>query len=124
MEEVKRTFKPEFLNRIDDIIVFRPLTRDNLQKIVELEMNDVRKRMSEQGYFIELTPEAKEFLIDKGFDPILGARPLRRTIQRYVEDPLAEEIIAAKFKVGDTIKIVLHENHLQFEVAGEKQVMK
>ncbi|MCM8793665.1 MAG: ATP-dependent Clp protease ATP-binding subunit, partial [Candidatus Omnitrophica bacterium] len=124
MEEVKRTFKPEFLNRIDDIIVFRPLTRENLQKIVELEINEVRKRMSEQGYFIELTSEAKEFLIDKGFDPVLGARPLRRTIQRYVEDPLAEEIIAGKFKVGDTIKIVFQENHLEFEIAGEKQIMK
>lgn len=124
LEEVKKTFKPEFINRIDDIIVFRPLTREDLQKIVELEMGEVRKRLGEQGYFIELTAEAKEFLIDKGFDPILGARPLRRTIQRYVEDPLAEEIIAGKFKVGDTIRIVLQEHHLGFEASREKQVLR
>ena len=124
MEEVKRTFKPEFLNRIDEIIVFHPLTREDLQKIVEIEINEVRKRLVEQGYFLELTPEAKEFLIDKGFDPILGARPLRRAIQRYVEDPLAEEIIAGKFKTGETIKIVLRDNHLNFESVGEKQTVK
>ncbi len=124
LEETKRTFKPEFLNRIDDIIVFRPLTREELYKIVDLELSDVRKRLSEQGYFIELTDEAKEFLVVKGFDPIFGARPLRRTIQRYLEDPLAEEIIASKFKVGDTIRVTFKVDHLGFEVPREKEALK
>jgi len=121
LEEVKRIFKPEFLNRIDDSIVFRPLTREDLYKILDLEVAGVRKRVGEQGYFIELTREAGEFLIEKGFDPIFGARPLRRTIQRYLEDSLAEEIIAAKFKAGDTIRVVLRVDHLGFEVPREKE---
>jgi ATP-dependent Clp protease ATP-binding subunit ClpC len=105
MEEVKKTFKPEFLNRVDDIIVFRPLKKEHLYEIVEIEVNEVKKRVKEQGLELELTPEAKEFLIEKGFDPVFGARPLKRTIQRYIEDPLAEEVIAGKFKEGDVILI-------------------
>jgi ATP-dependent Clp protease ATP-binding subunit ClpC len=124
MEEVKRTFKPEFINRIDDIIVFHPLTKEDLYKILDLEMENVKKRLKEQNYHIELTLEAKEFLISKGFDPIFGARPLRRTIQRYIEDSLSEEIIASKFKEGDVIKIALINDHLEFEVSREGEVLK
>ncbi|MDD5043987.1 MAG: ATP-dependent Clp protease ATP-binding subunit [Candidatus Omnitrophica bacterium] len=115
LEEVKRTFKPEFLNRIDDIIVFRPLDKEHLTKIVEIELSYVASRLKEQGISLEVTDEAKQFLIDKGFDPVFGARPLKRTIQRYVEDPLSEEIISRKFKEGSAIKISVKNAALVFE---------
>jgi len=115
LEEVKRTFKPEFLNRIDDIIVFRPLAREDLGRIVDLEISFVAERLKEQGISLEVTPEAKEFLIDKGFDPVFGARPLKRTIQRFVEDPLASEIISKKFKEGSLVKVIRRNEELIFE---------
>jgi ATP-dependent Clp protease ATP-binding subunit ClpC len=105
LEEVKKTFKPEFLNRVDDIIVFKPLKKEELGKIVDIEIGYVRERLQEQGINIELTSQAKEFLIEKGFDPVFGARPLKRTIQRYIEDLLAEEFIAGKFKEKDIILV-------------------
>ncbi len=105
LEEVKKTFKPEFLNRVDDIIVFRSLEKKHLFEIVDIEVDEVRNRVKEQGLNLELTPEAKEFLVEKGFDPIFGARPLKRTIQRYIEDPLAEEVISGKFKSGAVILV-------------------
>ena len=105
LDEVKKTFKPEFLNRVDDIIVFRSLTRENLTGIVELEIGAVKKRLADKGIKIELTDKAKEFIIEKGFNPIFGARPLKRTIQRFLEDPLAEDIISGKFKKGKVIKV-------------------
>ena len=115
LEEVKRTFKPEFLNRIDDIIVFRPLLREDLEKIVDIELGFVSERLKEQKILLELTKEAKEFLIEKGFDPIFGARPLKRTIQRYLEDPLAQEIISQKFKEGSIVKVKRRNEELIFE---------
>ncbi len=105
LEEVKRTFKPEFLNRIDDVIVFRPLEKNDLYKIVEIEIGEVQGRLSEQHVTLALDQEAKDFLIEKGFDPVFGARPLKRTIQRYIEDPLAEEIIGGRIKEGGTVRI-------------------
>jgi len=115
LEEVKKTFKPEFLNRIDDIIVFKSLTRENLQQIVQLETNEVAKRLKEQEIQIELVPEAFDLLIEKGFDPVFGARPLKRTIQRFLEDPLAEEIISGRFKEGSKIKVLRKNDTLVFE---------
>ncbi|MFA5038374.1 MAG: ATP-dependent Clp protease ATP-binding subunit [Candidatus Omnitrophota bacterium] len=105
LEEVKKTFKPEFLNRIDDVIVFRPLEKIDLMKIVEIETSEVQSRLREQNVSLMLTQEAKEFLMEKGFDPVFGARPLKRTIQRYIEDPLAEEIIGGRIKEGSTVYI-------------------
>jgi len=114
--EVKKAFKPEFLNRIDDIIVFRSLTRDHLYKIVALEINRVVARLKDRGMEITLTPEALEFLIEKGYDPLYGARPLKRVIQRYIEDTLSEEIIAGHFKEGSKINVVRRsEEALAFE---------
>ncbi len=117
LEEVKKTFKPEFLNRVDEIIVFKPLEKEHLAKIVDIEFSEVQKRVKEQGLDLELSPEAKEFLIEKGFDPVFGARPLKRTIQRFVEDPLAEEVIAGTFKPGDVVVVKKRENkeELYFE---------
>jgi len=105
LEEVKKTFKPEFLNRIDDVIVFRPLERHDLSHIIEIEMGEVQGRLAERRVTLELDQSAKDFLIDKGFDPVFGARPLKRTIQRYVEDPLAEELIAGRAKENVKINV-------------------
>ena len=124
LEEVKKTFKPEFLNRLDETTVFRPLDKKALQKIVELEIDYLNKRIVDQGFKVELTPKAKEFFIDKGFDPVFGARPLKRVIQRFLEDPLAEDIIKGTFserlkdkKAGEpiTIKITRKGEILKFE---------
>ena len=115
MEEVKKTFKPEFINRVDEVIVFKRLAREELQKIVEIEIAALQKRLSERNIEIHLDEKAKEFLINKGFDQQYGARPLRRTIQRYVEDPIAEELISKKIRPNDSVQItVKDEDHLAF----------
>lgn len=114
MDEVKRTFKPEFLNRIDDIHVFRPLTKKDLEQIVDIEVGELQKRLSEQDITLELAKEAKELIIEKGFNPVFGARPLKRTIQRYLEDPLSEEIISKKFKAARKVKVVRKNEELVF----------
>ena len=114
LDEVRRTFKPEFLNRIDDINVFHPLTKKDLCKIVEIEVGEVQKRLAEQEVTLELTSEAKELLIEKGFNPVFGARPLKRTIQRYLEDPLSEEIIGKKFKKNKKISVTRKNEELVF----------
>jgi ATP-dependent Clp protease ATP-binding subunit ClpC len=105
---LKRTFSPEFLNRIDDVTIFNSLEKDSLFKIIDIALKDVTKRIKDLGFEIKLTEEAKEFLSDKGYDPQFGARPLHRAIQKYVEDPLAEEILRAKAKEGDTFIIELN----------------
>jgi len=115
LEEVKKVFKPEFLNRIDDIIVFKSLTRENLVKIVDLEVSRVADRLKEKNIKIDLTQEARDFLIEKGFDQVYGARPLKRTIQRYLEDPLAEQIISGSFKENSNIKVLRRDDTLMFE---------
>ncbi|MFH0763312.1 MAG: ATP-dependent Clp protease ATP-binding subunit [Candidatus Omnitrophota bacterium] len=114
LDEVKRTFKPEFLNRIDDIIVFRQLVKEDLEKIIDIEIGYVIERLKEQRITLEVTEEAKGFLIEKGFDPVFGARPLKRTIQRFVEDPLASEIISKRFKEGSHIKVLRKNQELVF----------
>jgi ATP-dependent Clp protease ATP-binding subunit ClpC len=115
LEEVKHTFKPEFLNRIDDIIVFRPLSREDLVKIIEIEVGFVTDRLKEHNIILEVSAEAKDLLIEKGFDPVFGARPLKRTIQRFLEDPLAQEIISKKFKDGSMVKVLRKNQELVFE---------
>jgi len=115
LEEVKKVFKPEFLNRIDDIIVFKSLSKENLQQIVDIEIREVAQRLKEKDITIALDKEAVNFLIEKGFDPVFGARPLKRTIQRYLEDPLSEEIIAGRFKEGSQIKVSTRNDTLVFE---------
>ncbi len=112
--EVKKAFKPEFLNRIDDIIVFRPLAREHLQEIIKLEVERVVERLKGRGIEIQLSPEAMEFLMEKGYDPVYGARPLKRTIQRYIEDTLSEEIIAGRFKEGSKVSVVRKDDALVF----------
>ena len=112
--ETKKIFKPEFLNRLDDQIVFHSLTREDLSKIVSLEVAKVAARVREKGVEIELTPEASAFLIEKGYEPVYGARPLRRAIERYLEDPIAEEVIRGKIKSGDRVKVSADKENLTF----------
>src|SRR4051812_17686373 len=119
MKEIERYFRPEFIGRLDDVIVFRPLGREHLEKIVELELNKVTKRLVDHGLKIDLTTEAKEFLIEKGTNNDFGARPLRRAIEQHVEDPLSEEILRGSFKGKDLIRITVtgegEAKHLFFE---------
>jgi ATP-dependent Clp protease ATP-binding subunit ClpC len=115
-KEVERHFRPEFLNRVDDTIVFKPLTRDDLTTIVDYELSKVFKRLTEHGLKLELTPATKEFLIEKGYNPEFGARPLRRAIEHYIEDPLSEAMLAGQFHGKGLIRIdVQDEEHLKFE---------
>jgi ATP-dependent Clp protease ATP-binding subunit ClpC len=120
MKELERYMRPEFVGRLDDVIVFRPLSRQNMELIVEFELRKVTKRLVDHGLKIELTTEAKEFLVDKGTNADFGARPLRRAIEQHVEDPLSEEILRGNFKGKDMIRITLKtedsgDKHLYFE---------
>ncbi len=115
-KEVEHHFRPEFLNRVDDVIVFKSLSRDDLKTIVDYELAKVFKRLTEHGLKLELTGSAKEFLIDKGYNPEFGARPLRRAIEHYLEDPLSEAVLRGEFKDKNLIKIdVQDEEHLKLE---------
>ena len=119
-KEVDRHFRPEFLNRLDDVIVFHALTKDDLTTIVEYELNKVFKRLTKQGYRLDVATGAKDFLIEKGYSSEFGARPLRRAIERYIEDPLSENILRGQFKGKNVIKIdVQDEEHLKFEGLSE-----
>jgi ATP-dependent Clp protease ATP-binding subunit ClpC len=105
MGELKKVFRPELLNRIDEVIVFHKLTKDEIKTIVDLMMNRLREQMVEHEASIELTEEAKELLVEKGYDPAMGARPLRRAIQRFIEDPLADFVLGRSLKPGSTIVV-------------------
>jgi ATP-dependent Clp protease ATP-binding subunit ClpC len=119
IEESKRIFKPELLNRIDDIIVFRQLTRDDVMKILDLEVAKVKERLSNRHIELHLSATAREFLIGKGFDPMYGARPLRRAVERYLEDPLAEEILRGHINASETVEVSVANDKLTFgQLAG------
>jgi ATP-dependent Clp protease ATP-binding subunit ClpC len=115
--EIEKVFRPEFLNRVDDVIVFRHLTMDDLGKVVELELSKVRERLGEHGLALVLTEGAKKWLIKKGSNLDFGARPLRRSIENFVEDPLSEELLKGEFQSKDTVTINVK------EVAGKKQLV-
>ena len=102
---LKKTFAPEFLNRVDDVVIFDSLLKEHIFKIIDIELRKLFKRIDDLGYQIKLTDTAKEYIAEKGWDPSFGARPLKRAIQKYLEDPLAEEIIRTKIKAGDTLKV-------------------
>ena len=117
MKEIERYFRPEFINRLDDVIVFRPLNRDDLVTIVEYEINKLRTRVSEQGWVLDLDQPARDFLIEKGYNPDYGARPLRRAISTYMEDPLSEAMLTGEFQGKRRIKVshVAGEDKLTFQ---------
>ena len=114
-DEAKRVFRPEFLNRLDDVIVFRSLTKADMAKIIEIEVEKVCVRLKYKDIRIRLSDTAKSFLIEKGYDPALGARPLRRAVERYLEEPLAEELIRGAFKGNDVIEIAVGDGKLTFQ---------
>jgi ATP-dependent Clp protease ATP-binding subunit ClpC len=113
-EELKRHFRPEFLNRIDEVIVFHELSPAEVTEIVDLMMKRVVTQLESQGIGLELTPAAKEFLAKKGYDPTLGARPLRRAIQRLLEDPLSERILWKEFRAGETVVVDVEGDNIAF----------
>lgn len=120
--EVKRLFNPEFLNRLDELIYFRKLNKKEIVKIVDLLISEMSIRLLERNITLELTDGAKDFIAENGFDPILGARPLKRAIQKYVEDPLADEILNERFGDGSTVKVKMkNKNELGFYLVGKNK---
>jgi len=117
LEELKRTFRPEFLNRVDAMVVFRALTRDDILEITELMLRDVGERLREHELTMEVSDEARELLAERGYDPHLGARPLRRAIQTLVEDPLSEKLLAGEIQPGDTV-------HVERDEAGRELLIR
>jgi ATP-dependent Clp protease ATP-binding subunit ClpC len=106
MGDLKKLFRPEFLNRIDEVIVFHKLAKDEIHQIVELLLRRIRESMAERELSLNLSEDAKELLVEKGWDPSMGARPLRRAIQRYIEDPLADEVLkASDMQPGATVEV-------------------
>jgi len=114
-EEVQRKFRPEFVNRLDDVIVFKPLSRHDLMEIIDIELAQVRSRLGDRGIELELTDDAKEIIIGRDYTMEFGARPLRRNIERLLEDPLSEEILRGAFKHVRRVKVTVTEDHLHFE---------
>ncbi|HUS44961.1 MAG TPA: ATP-dependent Clp protease ATP-binding subunit [Phycisphaerae bacterium] len=121
MKEIERHFRPEFLNRVDDIIMFRNLTREDLKSIVDIESAKVHERLQTRGLELILTDEAKEFIINKGYDPDFGARPLRRAIENLIEDHLSEELLRGSYKGKDRITVSVKEEHLYFEASSHAE---
>jgi ATP-dependent Clp protease ATP-binding subunit ClpC len=118
---LKKAFAPEFLNRIDDVVVFNSLNKEHISLIIDIELEHLYKRITELGFSIKLTPEAKDFIADKGYDSNFGARPLKRAIQKYIEDNLAEEIIKAEMIAGDSIEMVLDKENNNLKAVITKQ---
>jgi ATP-dependent Clp protease ATP-binding subunit ClpC len=122
MEESKRYFKPEFLNRLDDLVVFHMLEKKDLDQIVDLEIDKLLKRLRDKDITLQLDSTARDLLVKKGYDPSYGARPMRRAVERYLEDPLAEALLRGDVKPGDTAKVSCPEGkeELIFEPVGAK----
>ena len=114
LDEAKKTFRPEFLNRLDDMIVFRSFTKPDLIQILDLEVNKVLERLRHKNLRLELDEKAKDFLVEKGYDPQYGARPMRRSVERFLEDPLAEEILKGNLHEGEPITVTAENDKLVF----------
>ncbi len=124
LEALKSTFRPEFLNRVDETIVFHDLGKSDILAIVDLMLQDVYKRLEEQDIRMTVSEEAKEKLVEEGYDPAFGARPLRRTIQRLVEDPLSEDLLSGRFRAGDTVKVDVTKDGLVLLKDGEAELVE
>ena len=116
MNDLRSHFRPEFLNRLDETILFKPLTKDNITGIIELIIKDLNKRLSDKELTVELSADARSFIVDNAYDPVYGARPLKRYIQKYVETLSAKLILADKASLGDTILITLNDGELAAEI--------
>jgi ATP-dependent Clp protease ATP-binding subunit ClpC len=121
---LKKTFAPEFLNRVDDVMIFNNLNRDDIHKIIDIELEILFSRIKALGYDLRLTKKAKDYIADKGFDSDYGARPLKRAIQKYIEDALAEEIINSNLKEGDAITMDLDDKKNELSIKIKKQKKK
>ncbi|HRP53486.1 MAG TPA: AAA family ATPase, partial [Fluviicola sp.] len=117
---LRKAFSPEFLNRIDDMIIFHSLSREDIHKIIDLELIKLFKRIEDLGYKASMSEKAKDFIVDKGYDEKFGARPLKRAIQKYIEDPLAEEIIKSNLTEGDSIVLDIDENASSLKISIDK----
>ena len=118
MTEVRKTFRPEFINRLDGIIVFHELDEEQIRSIVDLMIRDLQKRLEDRKINIELTDAAKAWLAKTGFDPVYGARPLRRAVERYIENPLSSMILKGEAKAGDTVLVDVKDEQLTFTSGG------
>ena len=118
MEIVSQHFRPEFINRVDDVVVFHPLGREHIRRIVDIQLGYLHKRLADRDMKITLTDAARDKLAEAGFDPVYGARPLKRAIQQRVENPLAREILEGRFKPGDTIEVAVQQDSLEFQLAA------
>ena len=118
MEVVGTHFRPEFINRVDDVVVFHPLSREHIRLIVDIQLSYLHTRLAERDITISLNDEARDRLADAGFDPVYGARPLKRAIQQQIENPLANEILQGKFAPGDVIEVGVADSGLQFKNAA------
>ncbi|MCX7653315.1 MAG: ATP-dependent Clp protease ATP-binding subunit [Fervidobacterium sp.] len=123
IEEVKKVFKPEFINRVDEIIVFHKLTKQHIEQIIEILLKDIRARLSERKISLVLSPEAKDFLVNVGYDSVYGARPLKRAIQKYIEDPLSEELLRGDIEEDSEVYVVPEDDKLVF-LKQKKEVQK
>ena len=119
MGELKRSFRPEFLNRLDETILFRPLTKNDLTEIIDLMVASLRKRLEDRSLSLEITPEAKELIIDRGFDPLYGARPLRRYLQSTVETLIAKTILSGNLPAGTILMIDTRDGELVCETVQD-----
>jgi ATP-dependent Clp protease ATP-binding subunit ClpB len=117
METLKESFKPEFLNRVDEVVIYHALPLDQIKKIVDIQIKLLQKRLEEMHIVLEVTDKAREYLAQEGYDPALGARPLKRTIQRKIQDPLALMLLEGKFIAGNTVLVEL-------SITGEGLVIK
>jgi len=121
LETVRQNFRPEFLNRVDEIIIFKPLSREQIKSIVEIQLERLRQRLAERHVSLKLTPAAMELIANEGYDPNYGARPLKRVIQRRIQDPLAMAILDGKFGEGDTVVIDVEKGDLVMRKAGRPE---
>jgi ATP-dependent Clp protease ATP-binding subunit ClpC len=120
---VEREFRPEFINRIDEIVTFNYLNREDMNQIIDIEVSGLRKRLAEQFIGLELAEDARQFLIDKGYNPDFGARPLRRTISRQIEDPIAEEILMGAVKAGTKVTVTMKDDHIYFDIRPDESLL-
>ena len=117
-KSLKATFRPEFLNRIDDIIIFSPLKLEDVERIVDLQLKELRDRLKENNVSIELTDAARKWLAKQGYDKMFGARPLRRALQKYIESPLSVQMLRGDFVSGDTVLVDMKEEQIEFRKGG------
>jgi ATP-dependent Clp protease ATP-binding subunit ClpB len=118
LDEVRGYFRPEFVNRIDEIVVFEPLGREEIAQIVEIQLGLLRRRLAERDLTIELSDEARAYLANKGYEPLFGARPLKRLIQREIQDPLALKLLSGDIRDGDKIRVDVDNDRLAFDTGG------